>query len=121
MNDKTDEVLDALLREQFDGPVPDGGFCDSVMTRLPARRRRSLWPLVAGAFAGVAACGFSLRSSPIAIDGLRDWLSGDISASALTLLGAMVCMAILAAAWTIAEANEQNGTALVRRPSIRIG
>jgi len=106
MNDQMEDAIDALLREQFDGPVPAAGFCDQVMARLPARRRRHRWPLAAGVLAGVAMCWFSLWSSPITYIGWRDWLSGELSAPALTLFLSIMCLAILALAWTIAEADD---------------
>ncbi|MDI1281844.1 hypothetical protein [Brevundimonas sp.] len=39
MKEEIGDVYDAMLREDFEGPVPDGGFCDRVMDQLPARRR----------------------------------------------------------------------------------
>lgn len=110
MNDETDDVIDALLRQHFEGPVPDDGFCESVMDRLPARRHRNNWLMAAGTFAGVAMCWFSLWSAPIAYIGWQDWLSGEISASAITLFISMTSMAILAMVWTIAEAEDRHDT-----------
>lgn len=107
MNDNTEDDIDVMLREQFEGPVPVGSFCGSVMDRLPARRRRSKWPLVAGALAGIVMCWFSLWSAPITYIGWQDWRSGNLSASAIALFIAMIGMATLALAWTIAEANDR--------------
>lgn len=114
MNDETEYAIDALLREQFEGPVADHGFCESVMDRLPARRRWDQWPMVTGIFAGVAACWFSLWSAPIAFDGWHDWLSRAPSAATLALFIVMTSMAVLALVWTIAEADDQY------RPSRRV-
>lgn len=117
MNDEIEDAVDVLLREQFEGPVPVDGFCDRVMDRLPAGRRRSTWPLAAGVLAGVAMCGFSLWSAPITSIGWRDWLSGEPSASAIALFIVMSGMAILALAWTIAEADDRSAPS--SRPMIR--
>lgn len=107
MNDQMeDDAIDKLLREQFEGPVPAGDFCDRVMERLPARRPRHRWLLPAGILAGVAMCWFSLWSSPITHIGWRDWLSGELSAPAITLFLSVMCLAILALAWTMAEADD---------------
>ena len=108
MNDEAEDAVDALLRENFEGPVADDGFCASVMDRLPARRRRNQWPMVAGILAGVATCWFSLWSAPLASDGWRDWLSGAPSAATMTLFVAMISMTVLALAWTIAEADDRS-------------
>lgn len=106
MNDEMDP-LDALLRDQFGGPVPDDGFSKRVMDRLPARRRRSTWPLVAGAMLGVVTCWISLWFVPIPFIGWGDWLAGNITGSATTLFIAMMGIALLALAWTIAEASDE--------------
>lgn len=110
MNDDMDDVVDVLLRDQFEGPVPDDGFCDRVIDRLPARRCRNKWPMAAGILAGVATCWFSLRSAPIAYVGWQDWLSGEPSASAIALFVTMTSMGVLALAWTVAEADDRYNT-----------
>jgi hypothetical protein len=115
MNDEIEDVIDALLREQFEGPVPADGFCDEVMERLPARRRHFRWPLAAGVVAGVAMCWFSLWSAPIMYIGWQEWISGELSASAIALLFSIMSMAVLALAWTIAEADDRYAPS-VRHP-----
>ena len=108
MNDEMEDAIEVLLRGQFEEPVPMDGFCDCVMEQLPARRRHNSRPLAAGALAGVAMCWFSLWSAPITAVGWQDWLSGEMSASAITLFIAMMSMAILAMVWTIAEAEDRS-------------
>ena len=107
MKEAMEDLPDVMLREAFEGPVPDGGFCDRVMEHLPARRRHIKWPTAAGIAAGLATCGFSLWSAPITHIGWRDWLSGELSASVIGLFASMVIMAILALAWTTAEADDR--------------
>ncbi|MEK6638160.1 MAG: hypothetical protein AABY88_08765 [Pseudomonadota bacterium] len=107
MNNEMEDIFDVELRKQFKEPVPDDGFCDRVMEQLPARPRRNKWPLATGALAGMATCWFSLVFSPITYVGWRDWLSGELSASAIVLFISMMSMAILALAWTIAEADDR--------------
>lgn len=108
MNGAMEDAMDVLLREHFDGPVPDDGFCQSVLDRLPARRRGKAWPMAAGALGGVLACWLSLWSAPVTHTGWRDWLSGELSASAISLFIAMMGMAILAMVWTVAEADDRS-------------
>ena len=118
MNDEMEGDIDALLRKQFEGPVPDDGFCDRLMDQLPARRRRNIWPLVAGVLAGLATCWFSLWFSPITYAGWRDWLSGEPSASTGVLFIAMLSMALLALIWTLAEADDRSDPSFRRvKPS----
>lgn len=107
MNDEMDDLIGALLREEFAGPVPDGGFCDRVMDRLPRKRNRGNAPLIAGTLTGVATCWLSLRSAPIMHIGWQDWLSGTPSASAITLFTAAVGLTLLALAWTVSEAGDR--------------
>ena len=107
MNEEIEDVFDIRLPERIEGPVPDGGFSDRLMDRLPARRRHISWPMPAGIAAGLASCGFSLWSAPVTHIGWRDWLSGELSAIGLFIL--MASMAILALAWTAAEADDRYG------------
>ncbi|BFI96655.1 MAG: hypothetical protein RSP_21650 [Rhodanobacter sp.] len=107
MNDVHDDGIEALLRRGFDGPIPDGGFSERVMQRLPARRRRIAWPLWGGVLAGVAAGWASLSRSPLLHDGWRDWLHGDWSMPAIALLLAVAGMSLLACGWGVLEAGER--------------
>ena len=94
-----DDALDALLRREFEGAVPDDGFCDRVMQHLPA------WPLWSGIAAGAAACALSLSSMPMFQLGWRDWVGGELSAPAIALLLVLAGMSLLAMCWSLAEAD----------------
>ena len=107
MSDFDDDAVDNLLLEQFEGPVPDDGFCVSVMQILPARRRRSAWPLALGIAAGGAACWLSMLSTPLLRIGWQDWSKGELSAPALILFAVMTGISILAMAWTAGEADDR--------------
>jgi hypothetical protein len=73
------------------------------MAQVPARRHRRNWPLAVGATTGVALGWLSLWSAPLTQTAWQDWLSGNLSDAALTLLAVMIGGAILALAWSIAE------------------
>ncbi len=107
MNPSDDELIDALLRSQFDGPVLDEGFSRRVVQRLPQHRRRVAWPVWGGMLAGAAACWLALLSSPLLQTGWREWVSGEWSAPAITVLLAMIGMALLALIWGVAEADHR--------------
>lgn len=108
MKDRSqDDVVEALLRRQFDGPVLDGGFSQRVMQRLPQRRRRVAWPLWGGMLLGAVACWLTLSFSPLVDTGWGDCLSGHWSAPAVTLLLVMSGMAVLALAWGVTEADDR--------------
>jgi hypothetical protein len=102
---REDAAIDALLRRQFEGAVPDDGFCDRVMQHLPARPRRRTWPLWSGIATGAATCSLSLLSAPLFRLGWSDWVGGELSAPAIALLLALAGMSLLAMCWSLAEAD----------------
>lgn len=95
-----DDPLEALLREQFDGPVPDEGFSARVMQRIP-RRRRKVQPILIGLLFGAAGCFASLLRWPAL--NLEQWHS----ASTLALTGAMTALTLLIGWWGIADADDR--------------
>jgi 4-amino-4-deoxy-L-arabinose transferase-like glycosyltransferase len=101
-----DEAIEALLRQKFDGPVPDDGFSERVMQRLPSHRRRVTWPLWVGVLAGTGACWCSLLFAPWLSAGWRNWAHGELSFAAITLLVAMTIMSLLAGWWAMTEADD---------------
>ena len=107
MNEPHDEEIEALLRRQFEGPVADNGFSEGVMRHLPARRRRSAWPLRLGGLVGAAACWLSLAKVPMLQMGWRDSLAGHLSASAIGMWLAMAVLALLALGWSLAESGKR--------------
>lgn len=103
-----DDAIEALLRKTFEGSVADDGFAGRVMQRLPQRRRRrKIWPIAAGIFAGAAACWLSLLSEPLLAAGWQDWMNGELSARAIVLMLAMACVSSAASWWTLAEAEDR--------------
>ncbi|HXS74424.1 MAG TPA: hypothetical protein VN725_10345 [Rhodanobacteraceae bacterium] len=106
MNQSQDEAIEALLREQFEGPVFDDGFSDRVVQQLPPRRHRAVWPLWAGVLAGAGASWLGLLSAPLLHAGWQEWISGKPSASAIILVSAIAGMSLLACWWTTMEAED---------------
>lgn len=107
MSDSRDEMIEALMRRQFDGPVSDDGFSARVMLRLPLRRHYVTWPLWIGVLVGAGACWSSLLFSPLLQLGWRDWLDGELSVPAIILLLVMAGMSVLAGWWGVAEAGDR--------------
>jgi len=105
MNNHSNESIETLLRRSFDGPVPDDGFSERVMQRLPARRVRRNWLLPAGTVAGVAACWIALTPTSLVRAATHDWTSGRLSPTTLVMLAAIAGMALLASWWAMAEAE----------------
>ena len=106
MNHSDDNEIEALLRKQLEGPTPDNGFSDRVMQRLPPRRRRVAWPLLAGILVGIAACWLSLLSTSLLHVGWQDWISGELSTPAIVLMSAIAGMSLLACWWTTMETED---------------
>lgn len=69
---------------------------------------------MAGACTGLLAGWISLCSAPVVQAAWVDWRSGIMSPATLALLAAMLGMALLALAWSIAESDEHP----VRRTAI---
>jgi len=106
MNPQHDNDIDALLRQSFDGPTPDAGFSDRVMQHVLPRRRRSVWPLVAGILVGTVLCSLSLNNSPLWHAAWHGLLVGEWSSSTIIMLSTMTGMSLLALGWTLAEADD---------------
>jgi hypothetical protein len=106
MNHMHDDDIDVLLRQSFDGPTSDAGFCDRVMQQLPPRRRPSAWPLAAGVLAGAVLCSLSVFTSPLWRAAWQGWLVGEWSSSTIIMLSAMAGLSLLALGWTLAEADD---------------
>jgi len=106
MSDLNDDAIDQLLRDQFEGPVPDDGFCDRAMQTLPTRRRTT-WPLALGITLGGLLCWLTLQATPLVRAAWHDWVSGQPSAPAIILLAAMTGLSLLAAGWSIVETNDR--------------
>jgi hypothetical protein len=106
MNPQHEDDIDALLRQSFDGPAPDAGFCDRVMQQLPPRRRPFAWPLAAGVMIGAVLCSLSLFTSPLWHAAWHGWLTGQWSGSSIVMLSTMAGLSVLALGWTLAEADD---------------
>ena len=106
MNSIHDDDSDARLRQSFDGPTHDAGFCDRVMQQLPPRRRASAWPLATGVLVGAVLCSLSLFDSPLWRATWHGWLVGEWSSSTIIMLSTMAGMSLLALGWTLAEADD---------------
>ncbi|HTV85263.1 MAG TPA: hypothetical protein VME63_07650 [Dyella sp.] len=105
MSAPREDDIDALLRRSLDA-IPDAGFSDRLMQRLPPRRRASAWPLAIGLALGALTCCISLFATALWRTGWYDWLHGKLSACAVVMLLAMMGMSLLALGWTLAEAED---------------
>lgn len=99
MTNEIDELDAQLARMRLD-PLPDTGFAETVMTRLPARRRRRAWlrpaPLIG------AVCGSALLVAQMAGALLRS--VPESGGMMLPFLAAgMVGLTLLASGWAFAE------------------
>lgn len=106
MNDEIDDAIDHLLRDHAPDPVADDGFCAGLIERLPPRKPPIKWPLAMGVLAGALACWISVSAAPVALSGWRDWISGDLTSSALALLVLLTGLNLMTLAWTLTEAHE---------------
>lgn len=107
MNEPHDDMIEALLRRQFDGPVADDGFSERVMQQLPLRRRRIARLPWLGALMGATTCWICLASVPMLHIGWRDWLAGELSTSAIGMWLAMAVVSSLAMGWGLVENRDR--------------
>lgn len=105
MNKSHGDTIEALLRQQFEGPVADDGFSERVMQHLPLRRRRTAWPLCLGVLTGAATCWVCLINVPLLHVGWRDWVAGELSTSVIGMWLAMAVMSLLAMGWGLTESK----------------
>jgi hypothetical protein len=105
MKNEDDHLLEKLLREGFEGPVPDDGFSERLMRRLPRRRRSPAWLSTASACIGATACWLSLSSAPMLNAGWNDWLHGQASHAAFGLLLVLAIVSLMSLGWTLVEAD----------------
>lgn len=106
MNDEFDNAIDHLLRDHAPDPVTDDGFCASLIDSLPPRKPPIKWPLAIGILTGLLACWLSMNAAPVALIGWNDWISGDLTSSALVLLALLTGLNMMTLAWTLIEAQE---------------
>ena len=102
-----DDLIEVLLRKQFEGGIADDGFSERMMQRLPPRRSRIAWPLWLGLLAGADACWLSVAGLPWTRVSWRYWTDGSLLTSTIGLLLAMAGMSLLACWWSIAEADDR--------------
>ena len=110
MNNPDDDAIEALLRKQFEGHVPDDGFSARVMQRLPSHRSRTTWPLWVGLLVGAGVCAWSLLSSPLLQAGWRDWMASELSVPAIVLLIPVAGLSLLALLWAVMEIEDHGDT-----------
>lgn len=102
-DDTTDPALDALLRRQFTGPVPDEGFSARVMRALPPRRAPRPWLLPTAAVAGCGLAWLALAPSPAWRLAAQEWAAGDPGAASLGVAVLMGVLALAGCAWSLDE------------------
>ncbi|MEW9570419.1 hypothetical protein ABQJ54_01500 [Rhodanobacter sp. Si-c] len=107
MNESHDDTIEALLRQQFEGPVADDGFSERLMQQLPPRRCRTAWPMWLGVLIGVAACWICLANVPLLDAGWRDWLAGELSMPVISMWLTMAFMSLLALGWGLADSRDR--------------
>ena len=107
MNEPNDDAIEALLRQQFQGHVPDEGFSERVMRQLPPRRRRAAWPRWVGVLTGMAMCWPILGDMPVLRTGWADWLAGVPSSTAIGMWVAITALSLLALGWGLAESGRR--------------
>ncbi len=101
--DQDDALLDTLLRDSAPDPVPDAGFVDALMMRLPPPRTRSPRAVWLGLVAGTGLAAWQLQDNPVLDQIVRDWSSGHFSLMSAAVLVAALITALCASAAVLTE------------------
>lgn len=105
LDDSSDRTLDALLRRQLSGTVPDDdGFSARVMGALPPRRQPRTWLLPCAAVAGTLLAWLALMPSPVWQLAAQEWFTGNLGAATAGLGVLMLVVTLAACAWSLEEA-----------------
>lgn len=107
MNESRDDSIEALLRQQFGGPVADQGFSNRVLQQLPPRRSRIAWPTWLGMLAGMVTCGICVAHVPLMAIGWRDSLSGHLTMPAIAMWLTAPVLSLLALGWGLVESKNR--------------
>ncbi len=103
MNDISDKQIDDLLRRNFTGAVPDGGFSARVTHALPARRRPRPWLLPVAALAGSLLAWLTLLPSPLLQQVAHEWLAGGFGATSAGVCVLLLGVSLLCCGWALDE------------------
>lgn len=102
-NETPDDALDALLRREFEGHVPDDGFSERVARALPPRPRRHAWPLPLAAVCGGVLAWAAVSPSPLWGDVAREAAAGVPGAASAVLFTVALGLGALCGAWALEE------------------
>lgn len=106
MHPEQHDPIEALLREQFNGPVADDGFTDQLMQHLPVQRQRVRWPLWIGMTLGALGGWLSIASVPWLGSAWHALLHGHYTPAAMTLLICVAAITLIAGCWSLAESEQ---------------
>jgi hypothetical protein len=87
-----DELL-KLLQDTAPEPVPDDGFTEALMKRLPQTRSASPKAVWLGLASGVVLTVWQLQGNPLLSQLADDWLTGQFSLLSMVVLGAVMLTA----------------------------
>lgn len=102
-NDQGDELLDKLLRDSAPDPVPDEGFVEATMMRLPPPRARSYRAVWLGLAAGAGLAAWQLQDNAILSQLARDWSSGQFSMMSAAVFVVALITALCASTGVLTE------------------
>lgn len=103
MKHQSEPSVDELLRDFYESPVADDGFCDRVMQKIPAQRKSNHIYLVIGFVVGMLVLLWQMVSIPLFQNGWHDLAQGQFSISVLILCALLFGVSLSVSAWVLTE------------------
>ena len=101
--DQDDDLLTKLLRDTAPDPIPDEGFADTIMTRLPPRRPRPHRAVWLGLASGIGLAAWQLQGNPLLSQLSHDWAGGQFSIGSALVLAAVMMTALCASSGVLTK------------------
>lgn len=105
MTDVQDQLIDELLRREFDRAIPDDGFSSRVVAALPAGERPRRWVVPIALVVGGLSAWASLGPAPLWLLAAEEWAAGRPATALVVTMALGLGAGLMACAWALVEAE----------------
>ncbi len=106
MAEEPNDPIEDLLRERFEGAVPEDGFSGKVMQRLPQRRRFQGWLPAVGVLLGAVASGVGLFWGRLPEVVWRGGTSGHMTGAVIVWMAIAGGISMMGMGWAVVEGDD---------------
>jgi hypothetical protein len=103
MKHPVETSVDELLRELYEAPVADDGFCDRVMQKIPKRRKTNYVYLAVAFAVGMLAFLWQIGSTSLFQQGWHDLAQGQFSFAVMLVCVVFFGVSLSVSAWLLTE------------------